>query len=117
MLVEVDFDVSFCVNFSPSSEEIVVEEQIAKPQQAQQPKQAKEESFLDRLFGGSQQGSKQAAFNPKNYPAIYSTARVISGDTLVISGHYFRLFGIDAPESNQTCADGNGRPYHCGKQA
>ena len=117
LLDEEDFDVSISENFSPSSEEIVVEEQIAKPQQAQQPKQAKEESFLDRLFGGSQQGSKQAAFNPKNYPAIYSTARVISGDTLVISGHYFRLFGIDAPESNQTCADGNGRPYHCGQQA
>lgn len=112
LLDEEDFDVPISENFSPATEEIVIEEDISKPQQ---PKQ--EESFFDKLFGGSSQRSQQAAFNPKNYPAIYSTAKVISGDTLVISGHYFRLFGIDAPESNQTCADGNGRPYHCGQQA
>lgn len=113
LLDEEDFDVPISENFSSATGEAVVEEDINEPQQPEQ----QEESFFDKLFGGYSQSSQQATFNPKNYPAIYSTAKVISGDTLVISGHYFRLFGIDAPESNQTCADGNGRPYHCGQQA
>lgn len=29
--------------------------------------------------------------------------RVIDGDTLVVNGEHFRLYGIDAPELNQTC--------------
>jgi endonuclease YncB( thermonuclease family) len=28
-----------------------------------------------------------------------------------------RLFGIDAPESGQTCSDRNGKPYFCGSKA
>ena len=34
-----------------------------------------------------------------------------------MNGHYIRLFGIDAPESDQTCANRSGRSYHCGRQA
>lgn len=64
-----------------------------------------------------QSGQSQGGFNPKNYPAVYSQAKVVSGDTLVIGGRYLRLFGIDAPENNQTCADRTGRAYACGRQA
>ena len=117
LLDEDDFDVPISESFSPATEDVEFEEEITRPQQPQQPRQAKEEGFFAKLFGGSSSSNQQEAFNPRNYPAIYSTAKVISGDTLVISGHYFRLFGIDAPESNQTCADGTGRPYHCGQQA
>ncbi len=79
---------------------------------------SEEGGFFSKLFGGSSQNSSsQSSFNPRNYPAIYSSAKVISADTLIIAGRYFRLFGIDAPENNQTCADKNGRPYHCGQQA
>lgn len=76
-----------------------------------------EPGLMERLFGNSGASNQQAAFNPKNFPAIYSPAQVVSGDTLVIGGRYFRLFGIDAPEINQTCADGSGRSYGCGRQA
>jgi endonuclease YncB( thermonuclease family) len=31
------------------------------------------------------------------------TARVIDGDTLTIGREHIRLYGIDAPESHQTC--------------
>lgn len=31
---------------------------------------------------------------------------VVDGDTLRIDGHRIRLYGIDAPELDQTCADG-----------
>jgi endonuclease YncB( thermonuclease family) len=32
--------------------------------------------------------------------------RVIDGDTIVLDGTHWRLWGIDAPESRQTCKDG-----------
>jgi endonuclease YncB( thermonuclease family) len=44
------------------------------------------------------------------------TASVIDGDTIEIHGKRIRLFGIDAPESDQTCTKDN-RPYRCGQHA
>ena len=48
---------------------------------------------------------------------LTGSARVIDADTLEISGERIRLEGIDAPESAQMCADGEGRPYPCGREA
>lgn len=44
-------------------------------------------------------------------------ASVIDGDTLEIHGSRFRLHGIDAPESRQTCAEDNGSAWRCGQAA
>ncbi|MEL7729856.1 excalibur calcium-binding domain-containing protein [Citromicrobium bathyomarinum] len=41
---------------------------------------------------------------------------VIDGDTLVMTGERFRLFGIDAPEADQTCIRGD-EIWECGKDA
>jgi endonuclease YncB( thermonuclease family) len=41
-------------------------------------------------------------------------ADVIDGDTIRIDEVHVRLAGIDAPEIEQTCLDGQKNPYHCG---
>ena len=43
---------------------------------------------------------------------VIGQASVIDGDTLEIHGSPIRIFGIDAPESDQLCRDE--QKYHCG---
>lgn len=43
-------------------------------------------------------------------------ARVIDGDTLAIGSAHVRLFGVDAPEHDQTC-DRDGQVWGCGQAA
>lgn len=45
---------------------------------------------------------------------IVGHGRVIDGDTIAIGEVRVRLEGIDAPETDQKCVDGNGRDYLCG---
>lgn len=54
-------------------------------------------------------------------PAVASTIsgvpRVVDGDTLVVENTRVRLFGIDAPESKQTCEGAAGTAWSCGAAA
>lgn len=45
---------------------------------------------------------------------ISGPLRVIDGDTVAIGSEKIRLFGIDAPEKAQTCADASGAEFACG---
>ena len=40
------------------------------------------------------------------FPALAEFVRVVDGDTLKIDGVTYRLWGIDAPDAGQLCADG-----------
>lgn len=48
---------------------------------------------------------------------IAGVAKVVDGDTLIVSGTKIRLTGIDAPETDQICLDGAGNTYACGVMA
>jgi endonuclease YncB( thermonuclease family) len=43
-------------------------------------------------------------------------ASTIDGDTLEIHGTRIRLWGIDAPESDQLCRNQTGEHYRCGQK-
>lgn len=47
---------------------------------------------------------------------IVGRPRVVDGDTLDFAGQTVRLYGIDAPEAEQTCRAGT-RTWPCGKEA
>jgi endonuclease YncB( thermonuclease family) len=48
---------------------------------------------------------------------IAGQASVIDGDTLEIQGTRIRIFGIDAPESDQLCRNEESELYRCGQKA
>ena len=56
------------------------------------------------------------AFSGSAHARIAGPATVTDGDSLKVSGHRIRLFGIDAPESQQTCVVG-GQRWRCGRSA
>lgn len=68
------------------------------------------------IFADDKQEPEQAP-TMEDAPTIYGSVRVVNADTLLIQGKYLKIFGIDAPEANQTCANKQGRSYPCGKEA
>lgn len=96
------------------------EEEVEAPalrQPEPQPQQA--QGTFQKLMGnfGGQKQEQPRALNPQNLPAITGSVRVINADTLMMNGYYIRLYGIDGPEPDQTCANKTGRSYHCGRVA
>lgn len=95
------------------------EQQTASVQQQQG--QANPTGFIDNVLsaisGKYSPAQQPKQFNPNDYPVVYGSVRVVNADTLIMYGKYFKLFGIDAPESNQTCANKSGRSYNCGREA
>jgi endonuclease YncB( thermonuclease family) len=53
------------------------------------------------------------AFGVEASGIVSGVARVVDGDTLIVNGERIRLYGIDAPEKDQTCMVGV-QIYPCG---
>lgn len=53
---------------------------------------------------------------PAAAETVVGQARVIDGDTIAIGETTIRLFGIDAPEADQTC-DREGAVWNCGEES
>lgn len=53
---------------------------------------------------------------PPDPPAVSGPATIVDGDTLEIGGRRFHLWGIDAPELDQTC-ERAGIRFQCGHEA
>ncbi len=64
-------------------------------------------------FEGACWGECQADESMEESPEI----RVIDGDTIELGGDRWRLRGLDAPESDQSCLDADGMEWACGQAA
>ncbi|MGU3664630.1 thermonuclease family protein [Methylobacterium sp. A49B] len=48
---------------------------------------------------------------------VSGPATVVDGDTIEVQGTRIHLYGIDAPETAQSCETAAGREYRCGREA
>jgi endonuclease YncB( thermonuclease family) len=70
------------------------------------------------LFGKKRAESAPVkAFNPMDYPSLQGYPQVLNGSVLSLNGIKIKLFGIDAPDLNQTCSDRMGQGYRCGERS
>ena len=53
---------------------------------------------------------------PPDPPPVVGQATIIDGDTLEVAGRRFHLWGIDAPEIDQTCERAD-IEFNCGQEA
>jgi endonuclease YncB( thermonuclease family) len=70
-----------------------------------------------RIFGGTTLAAILVvllASSPATATVLTGSATIVDGDTLEISGVRVRLFGVDAPETDQVCLNEAGRLYSCG---
>ena len=78
---------------------------------------------LKRILFGEQNQNNQAAtiqamdINPFDYPVTKGYARVVTASTLYLNGINIKMYGVDAPDISQTCANHHGAGYYCGKEA
>lgn len=141
IIEEDDIMPAFDESFAVDDEIVEYDANIQMPQQVQQQPQQQyrhEQSqqqqpqnsvglgeLISNVINGGQQAmqpnqqqqQQNVGFHPENYPVIYGLPRVINGDTIIIQGGYLKLYGVDAAEANQTCADRHGRSYKCGRDA
>ncbi len=61
--------------------------------------------------------TKSTGFNLTAYPKISGSISAIRANVFYINGRYVRLYGVDAPDTDQVCSDSNGSAYNCGEEA
>lgn len=110
--------VLYVVHISPSAEE---KELISSRLDAEL---EKSKYLMGKTTNGSTRESPMKKHNKKGrtfdltaYPKIIGSITVIDAHIYYIGGRYIRLFGVDAPDSDQICADARGTAYNCGEEA
>lgn len=107
--------VLYASRFAPTEEEkqqieARLEQELAKSKQIM----GKEENVASQK---KKKKKKSSGFNLSAYPKINGSATVINANVFYIGGRYVRLFGVDAPDSDQICSDAVGSSYNCGEVA
>lgn len=73
--------------------------------------------FLVLIGVGAVLGVWLLLWQPPGEGTLQGRATVIDGDTLEVAGERIDIFGIDAPEQDQTCERGGGGTWSCGAEA
>lgn len=53
----------------------------------------------------------------ENRSTIVGEITVVDGDTLEMNNQHIKIWGVDAPNLNQTCKDGQNAVFDCGKES
>lgn len=60
---------------------------------------------------------KSNGFDLTSYPKISGSINTVRANAFYLNGRFIRLFGVDAPDTDQVCSDSNGSAYNCGEEA
>lgn len=60
---------------------------------------------------------QSSGFNLAAYPKISGSISAVRANAFYLNGRFIRLFGVDAPDTDQVCSDSNGAAYNCGEEA
>lgn len=92
-------------------------EEQADLSEPQEEEENVDEELEDNDIQVKKEKKKKGAVNLSAYPRISGSITAVSANIFYISGRYVRLYGVDAPDTDQLCSDSNGNSYNCGEVA
>ncbi len=95
----------------------VSEEQQQVISSRKEEKIEKDKKLLGKKEPHRTEKKKSTGFNLSAYPKISGSIDVIHAHVFYISGRYVRLYGVDAPDTDQVCSNATGSSYNCGEEA
>ncbi|MCM1323146.1 MAG: thermonuclease family protein [Acetobacter sp.] len=109
----------YTTHLSPVSEE---EQQMISSRLEKEIERSKD--FLDneapkgkKKRTSAKREKNSTGFNLNAYPKITGSATVVHAHIFYIGGRYIRLYGVDAPDTDQVCSNAMGHSYNCGEEA
>ncbi len=108
--------VLYLTHYTPTSseEKQIIETKLEKELQKSKQILGKSNSTTKNREKAKQ---KSTSFNLAAYPKISGSISAVRANVFYINGRYVRLYGVDAPDTDQVCSDANGSAYNCGEEA